>query len=466
MSTVNFTLDINSKVKLYHQLYTKFADAIDNGEIPAGTKLPSVRNLSEELKISKNTVTKAYKDLGDAGYLYSLAKSGFYAKHPDEAIPEGAQTGTESVPLEHQNEQEDAIPTVDAIIRQRQSSPDSSKSVQSAIEEMKSVAEDESVPESESDIQPQSDPNDNSYLAPHPKSVLRSVSPLEETHLPEIASVKEPVSFEEELLDSFRVALMEKNSLLHKRSGTFGDRTFRTALAGFMYNFHHITVDESNLIVGSCIEQLLYNVLRLKSINEPFDKVTGMGLLNKASRMQEGTFPSMLPTVAIAEDPNDTIRHVFMDADIQVKEIPVDDAGLNMDYLVTSGCNLVFVSADDTSLGDKVKCDQRKAEILSWASGAPYRYIIEFDTDTNKGTSNTFKQYDLRDKVIYLNSFRHLLDKGINSSWIVLPKKLAEEYTNRYTTFDCTLSYLDQLALTDFIISGKLENFLVNLENI
>ena len=442
MSDFSFTLDGNSKVKLYYQLYSKFAEAIDNGTIVPGKKLPSVRTLSDTMKISRNTVTKAYSELEKNGYLYSVAKSGFFAKRPDESVP-SSEKESQTVP-----ENPDEIPTVDSIVRQRQKNP-------LPLETAPIDFPENTVPKTEVP------------LAPHPHSVIRSLSNSSSIQYPEILSVKEPVSFEEDLLDSFRVALTEKNSLLHKKSATFGDETFRTALSAFMYNFHKLNAKTENIIVGSCIEQLLYNILRLNSINSPYSKVTGMGLLSRAEHMVMGTLPEIVPTVAIAEDPDDTIRHVFLDAGIQVKEIPLDEAGLNMDYLVTSGCNLVFVTPSDCLAGaDKNLMDQRKAEILSWASAAPYRYIIEFDTNTSKGSDGTFKQHDIRDKVIYLNSFRHLLDKGINSSWIVLPHKLTLEYTSRYTTFDCTLSYLDQLALTDFIISGKLEKHLTTLEQL
>lgn len=83
MKTVNFVLDQSSKIKLYFQLYTKLSEQILSGEIPVGTKLPSVRTLSTQLNVSRNTVTKALDDLQNDGFIVSKNKSGYYAIVPD-----------------------------------------------------------------------------------------------------------------------------------------------------------------------------------------------------------------------------------------------------------------------------------------------------------------------------------------------------------------------------------------------
>lgn len=470
--TVNFSLDTTSKIKLYHQLYTKLSDAIESGEISTGTKIPSVRTLSDTLKVSRNTITRAYQELEDSGYLYSLPKSGFYAKRPDESAP----VPKKSVPAKSEPSaaEEDSVPTVESIVRQRKKASVPADFTEDTLrpEEMGHSIIDAMIAEPEPQKSAPKNEATSATTEQH-KGVENNASELlKESHenIRRHAKVftamqhnsSSAKSFELALLDSYRVALTEKSYLLRKASGTFGDEQFRVALAAFMYNFHRIDVNPTQIIVGSCIEQLLYNVLRLHSVNKPYKK-EGQGLLSIASQVADGG-NIITPTVALSEDPDHTMRHVFMDANIQVKEIPIDEKGLIFNFLVTSGCNLAYVSPTDVPLGDFDEIDDRRDEILSWAKEAPYRYIIELDTDTIKRTNSTFKSHDKADKVIYLNSFKYLLDKGINASWMVLPKKLAAEYTARYTTFDCTLSYLDQVALTDFIIKRKLENYLTSRE--
>lgn len=82
MFTLSFTLDQDSRVKLYYQLYNKLAHEIECGNIQEGTKIFSVRDMAGALGVSRNTVTKAYSELINDGYLVSRNKSGFYACNP------------------------------------------------------------------------------------------------------------------------------------------------------------------------------------------------------------------------------------------------------------------------------------------------------------------------------------------------------------------------------------------------
>lgn len=68
----------NPQNPLYKQLYTYIVNEIINSRLTENHKLPSIRELSRQLNISKNTVETAYQQLSAEGYIYSRAKSGFY----------------------------------------------------------------------------------------------------------------------------------------------------------------------------------------------------------------------------------------------------------------------------------------------------------------------------------------------------------------------------------------------------
>ena len=67
--------------------YRALADAerlaVADGRIPAGTRLPSERELTAALDVSRTTVTRAYAVLRDSGYLTSRRGSGSVAALPD-----------------------------------------------------------------------------------------------------------------------------------------------------------------------------------------------------------------------------------------------------------------------------------------------------------------------------------------------------------------------------------------------
>ncbi|MFN2744790.1 PLP-dependent aminotransferase family protein [Bacillus sp. z60-18] len=69
-------LDKTVRTPLYIQLYQYIKKEIEEGGIPPGTVLPSIRYLSRHLHISKNTVESAYQQLTAEGYTESRPRSG------------------------------------------------------------------------------------------------------------------------------------------------------------------------------------------------------------------------------------------------------------------------------------------------------------------------------------------------------------------------------------------------------
>lgn len=81
---VELNPDFNdSKGPLYCQLYQYIRDEIKNGEITVGTRLPSIRQLSTYLRVSKNTIESAYQQLLEEGYVESRPRSGLYVVEID-----------------------------------------------------------------------------------------------------------------------------------------------------------------------------------------------------------------------------------------------------------------------------------------------------------------------------------------------------------------------------------------------
>ncbi|WP_343063343.1 GntR family transcriptional regulator [Halobacillus locisalis] len=90
MNTVNtvdqggacmFELDIRSRKPIYEQLVEKLKQLIINDVMKEDEKLPSVRELAQQLTINPNTIQKAYRELESQGYIYSLKGKGSFV-HP------------------------------------------------------------------------------------------------------------------------------------------------------------------------------------------------------------------------------------------------------------------------------------------------------------------------------------------------------------------------------------------------
>lgn len=71
-------LESQSQVPLYLQLYQYFKEGIQTGDIPAFKRLPSIRELANDLHISKTTIQMAYQQLLAEGYIESRERSGYF----------------------------------------------------------------------------------------------------------------------------------------------------------------------------------------------------------------------------------------------------------------------------------------------------------------------------------------------------------------------------------------------------
>ncbi|MFC7686811.1 PLP-dependent aminotransferase family protein [Ureibacillus sp. GCM10028918] len=71
-------LQKESPEPLYSQLYHWIKKEVEEGRLLPGMKMPSIRQLTTHLKVSRNTVVSAYEQLQSEGYLESVPKSGIW----------------------------------------------------------------------------------------------------------------------------------------------------------------------------------------------------------------------------------------------------------------------------------------------------------------------------------------------------------------------------------------------------
>ncbi len=63
---------------MYKQITDQVKDAIASGGLHPETKLPSIREMSRELKISEITIKRAYSDLENEGFIITRSGLGSY----------------------------------------------------------------------------------------------------------------------------------------------------------------------------------------------------------------------------------------------------------------------------------------------------------------------------------------------------------------------------------------------------
>ena len=75
-----------SGVPIYAQITEQIRAKILSGELKEGEMLPSIRLLAKELRISVITTKRAYEDLEQAGFLYTLPAKGSFVAAPNPEI--------------------------------------------------------------------------------------------------------------------------------------------------------------------------------------------------------------------------------------------------------------------------------------------------------------------------------------------------------------------------------------------
>lgn len=72
-------LDKNKKKEhLYLEVFHYYRELIMEKKLPPGSRMPSLRKCSQELKLSRTTIENAYLQLAAEGYIISKAQSGYY----------------------------------------------------------------------------------------------------------------------------------------------------------------------------------------------------------------------------------------------------------------------------------------------------------------------------------------------------------------------------------------------------
>ena len=118
-------LTFDAGLPISYQIYAQIKNMILAGTLTSGERLPSSRALSEELKLSRNTVLSAYDWLVAEGYAVTNATAGTYISD-QEFIPEYRTTVEQTDLLDEDSPLpgriisfETGIPALDLVPKQK-----------------------------------------------------------------------------------------------------------------------------------------------------------------------------------------------------------------------------------------------------------------------------------------------------------------------------------------------------------
>ena len=76
----------DSGIPIYEQIKNQIKAQIVSGDLKADEALPGMRTLASDLKVSVITTKRAYNDLEQEGYIYSMPGKGSFVKKLNEEV--------------------------------------------------------------------------------------------------------------------------------------------------------------------------------------------------------------------------------------------------------------------------------------------------------------------------------------------------------------------------------------------
>jgi DNA-binding transcriptional regulator YhcF (GntR family) len=86
-----FAIDDASRVPPYEQLRVQVRNLVSSGELAAGARMPTVRQLATDLGLAPNTVARAYRELEADEIIESRGRQGTFVSAQGDAIGRQAQ---------------------------------------------------------------------------------------------------------------------------------------------------------------------------------------------------------------------------------------------------------------------------------------------------------------------------------------------------------------------------------------
>lgn len=169
-----------------------------------------------------------------------------------------------------------------------------------------------------------------------------------------------------------------------------------------------------------------------------------------------------LDSVWGVEDPGyPRLTSMYTAMGLRVRHVPLDAEGVCVADLVERGVDVLHIMPSHQFPTGTVTSIARRYELLSWASSALNRYIVEDDYDCEFRLAGrpvpSLASIDAPGRVIYTNTFSKSLSSALRLAYMVLPPALMERYGSELGFYSSTLSSVEQVVLARLLEGGDYE---------
>jgi len=419
-----FILNHDDSVPLYVQLYTQIRDRVLTGELPAGTRLPSVRHLADELGVSRNTVDTAYLELIAEGFLLTRPRSGFFV-----------------APVERHQ----ALRADPNGVPETRSGPAGS------------------VPRKEWP-HAHSEASDRLHDGASPSPYRFDFHPAR----------LDPACFPLPLWRTYTLeCLREAPRDLAEYNHPQGDPELRRAIGDYLQRSRGVVCTPDRVIVCAGLQH------SLEIVADIMTAIAATAAPAQTAQTAQTARGAARPLVVGVENPGYPLpQAVFRNRGIAVVPIPVGPEGMDVDALAQSPCTLAYVTPSHQFPLGHVMPVRNRLRLLHWAR-TNGNVIIEDDYDSElryAGTPVPSMQGLHPDRtdgpdrsngpgisegpdrsdgvVVYTGTFSKILSPALRISYMVLPPALLKVYRQRHRHHHAMVPLLEQRVLARFMTHG------------
>lgn len=405
MKELTISLQTESKVPLYEQIYSGIRQAILSGRISKGEKLPSTRFQAQYLQVSRSTVELAYEQLLSEGYIYSEPYRGYFACDVRELyqltdLETRKELGSSSVPH---------------------------------AAELENFAEETVVA---GRMQP------GKIEAPASYRIDFSPNGIELAHFPYGTLSK-----------IMKNLILDRGQQMLLSSASLGDPNLRGAICDYLYRARGVNCVPDQIVLGAGNEYLL---LLLSQIWDGFNQEQGREHSGKKVAIESPTYMQAYRTFL-----NLNCQVAAVDVDREGMDVgALEASGAQLAYVMPS---------HQFPLGIVMSMKRRLELLqwAGRASGR-YIIEDDYDSEFRyKGKPIPALQgMDKNGKVIYLGTFSKSIAPAVRISYMVLPSELLERYRQTCGFYSCTVPTLMQQSVYQFMKEGGFEKNLNRMRGI
>ena len=235
------------------------------------------------------------------------------------------------------------------------------------------------------------------------------------------------------LAKTMRSVISDLGEAILEKSQNKGCPELRLAIKHYLAKNRGICVDIEQIVIGSGAEYLYGLIIEL----------LGRG------RTYGIEYPSY-----------EKIEQVYRACEVPFEPLPLSNDGIDSTALSCTEASVLHTTPYRSYPTGVSASANKRHEYIRW-SNAGGRYIIEDDFESEFSVStkpeDTLFALSQKDNVIYLNTFSKTVSPSLRVGYMVLPKRLVEDFDSRLGFYSCTVPTFEQYVIARLLQNGDFE---------